>query len=64
MCNYCSGTKTKINQYEILNHDTIQLKEGNLIVEGTVPCSYDNIDFAIKIQINYCPKCGRKLQED
>ena len=76
MCKYCEAYKEssifwnthnlyhnrKKDNYLSVNLDTLQYKEkrkANLIIES---CLEDKVSRGA-IPINYCPMCGRKLEE-
>jgi len=59
MCEYCEKEKTERYNKDILNKDFKQnyilalIEKGKLYIED----NYDNV----KVKINYCPICGKKL---
>lgn len=57
----CSGKRLKVNDH-IWSSDSITIKDKKIMsIEGEVPCGYENYDFELKIEVEYCPICGRKL---
>ena len=52
MCEFCENENYLLNYKDMI----IEIEDGILIVRV-----YGTKNFAINLQINYCPMCGKKL---
>lgn len=60
-CEYCSGEKPLIDQDGETASAYVEVANGELAVDF---CTSDaDASIFVRVPIDYCPKCGRNIQE-